>query len=115
MYVGGIPLITKNTCTVLVILKGLLGNYGYKYIILMKTHLKRDITGLFLLPTLPVRKLTPIICCKKLSTPVLSNLSTQFSKFYHSMNVQSIHLCNSQVSQINIIYLPITSLGSASL
>ena len=53
MYVGGIPLIAKNTFTSSDILKGLLGNYGCNYIILMKTHLERNMTGVFLLLTLP--------------------------------------------------------------
>ena len=30
-----------------------ISSYVCKYIILMKTHLKRNMTGLFLLPTLP--------------------------------------------------------------
>ena len=89
MYVGGILLIAKNNL-LLVILKGLLGNYGCKYIILMKTHLKRDMTGLFLLPTLHDLKTDAnhLLQGKHSS----SSLSTQFSKFYHGMNVQSIQV-----------------------
>ena len=47
MYVGGIPLIDKHWIT---ISYSGIGSYGYK---LMETHLKRNMTGLFLLPTLP--------------------------------------------------------------
>ena len=50
MHVGGIPLIDKHW---IMITYSAIGNYECKYIILMKTHLKRNMTGLFLLPTLP--------------------------------------------------------------
>ena len=50
MHVGGIPLIDKHW--IMITYSGI-GSYGCKYIILMKTYLKRNMTRLFLLPTLP--------------------------------------------------------------
>ena len=85
MYVGGIQLIDKHW--IMITYSGI-GSYGCKYINLMKTHLKRNMTGLFLLPAFPDLKTdTSHLLQGHHSSSSLRN----FGKFYHGMNVLSIH------------------------
>ena len=86
MYIDGIPLIDKHWT--MITYSGI-GSYGCKYIILMKTHLKRNMTGLFLLPPLPELKTDTNHLLQGHHSS--SSLSNSVNSTTACMNVQSIH------------------------